>query len=199
MDRIDRLFVSVYSFTLLIKSSSKVGENMRKIVVISLFIVGLCLVIYIPYQQSFVIEAGETDKVLAYFRIKPDHDVFQIEYTHSIHRTDVKETYQILPNGTIRLIELMYEDTAIGMPSNAEDGEVFEMVNGKYFIRNMKRDFQVIDMRIAQVVGEHKLFVRNQEILFTHLVEPGSLVTLRTRRLSLWQQWGGVNIIGKST
>nr|WP_233711359.1 DUF1850 domain-containing protein [Lederbergia citrisecunda] len=157
------------------------------------------IIFCIPFQKSFVIEKGISGKVLAYFPIHQTNKTFHILYTHSIHKSDVKETYIILNNNKIRQIELMYEDTSIGMPSNAEEGETFEMVEGKYVIRNMKRDFQSINMRVAQVVGDHTLFVNGCQLKLSSIVEPGSLVKMKVRRLSLWQSWRGVNIVGKST
>ncbi|MCJ8006029.1 DUF1850 domain-containing protein [Lederbergia wuyishanensis] len=153
----------------------------------------------IPFQKSFVIEKENTGKILAYFPIQQTNKTFHILYTHSIHKSDVKETYNILNNGTIRLIEITYEDTSIGMPSNAEEGEIFEMIDGKYVISNMKRDFQSISMRVAQVVGDHTIIVNGHQMHFSQVVAPGSLVKLKVKRLSLWQLWRGVNIVGKST
>ncbi|MEK3887346.1 DUF1850 domain-containing protein [Bacillus sp. FSL K6-3431] len=162
-----------------------------------LFSILVILLICIPFQQCFVIEAGKTGKVLAYFPLQKTDRVFHIEYTHSIHLSNVKETYEVLKNGEIQQIELMYEDTSIGMPSNAEDGETFEVMDGRYYIRNMKRTFPSIHMRTAQVVGEHILEVDQTSFSFSRVVEPGSLVIIRVRRLALWQTWKGVNIIGR--
>ena len=64
---------------------------------------------------------------------------FKIKYTHSIHLSDVVESYKITPTQKIQQYELMYEDFSIGMPSNAEEGETFEEINGSYYIKNMDR------------------------------------------------------------
>ncbi|MCR2820959.1 DUF1850 domain-containing protein [Lederbergia panacisoli] len=157
------------------------------------------LLFCIPFQKSLCLEKGNSGKVLAYFPLHKSNKIFHILYTHSIHLSDVKETYTILKNNQIRQIELMYEDMSIGMPSNAEKGEIFEMKDGKYTIRNMKRDFTSIDMRVAQVVGDHILMVDGHRKKFSSIAEPGSHIKLRVRRLSLWQLWRGVNIVGQST
>ncbi|CAM4055994.1 DUF1850 domain-containing protein [Lederbergia lenta] len=168
----------------------------KYVIIFSISFILLLCIMFIPFRSSIVIEDGNTGKVLAYFPLQQTDRIFHIKYTHSIHLTDVKETYQVLEDGTIQQNELMYEDTAIGMPSNAEYGETFEIKNGKYYIRNMARDFSNIHMRTAQVVGEHHLEVNNNDFLFSSIVDPGSLVTIRERKLALWQIWKGVNIIG---
>lgn len=157
----------------------------------------LAILVCIPFQSAIVVELGNTGRVLAYFPLQKKDRTFHIQYTHSIHLTDVKETYTVLDDGTIRQVELMYENTAIGMPSNAEEGEIFEMKNGKYYIRNMKRNFPNIHMRTAQVVGEHQMIIGSQKFLFSAIVDPGSLVVIRERKLALWQILKGVNIIGR--
>ncbi|MBW8350444.1 DUF1850 domain-containing protein [Bacillus sp. IITD106] len=168
-----------------------------KIVKFGLLIFIIFLFFCIPFQKSFVIENGKTGKVLAHFPIQQSNKTFHILYTHSIHKSEVKETYKIIKKDKIRLTEIMYEDTAIGMPSNAEEGEIFEMIDGKYVIRNIKRDFQSINMRVAQVVGDHTLLVNGHKMKFSKIVKPGTLVKLKVKRLSSLQLWRGVNIVGK--
>lgn len=174
-------------------------SHMKKcFLLLLLFSIGLAF-IYTPFQKSLVVEDGKTKKLIAFIPMYKDDYTFGIRYTHSIHLSDVEETYRILADGTIRQFELMYEDTSVGMPSNAEDGETFVMENGKFFIKNMRRDFQSIYIRTAQVVGSHKLMIGKNDVDFTAFVVPGSLVQVKIRRLSLWQMWKGVKIDGAST
>ena len=56
-----------------------------------------------------------------------------MKYIHSIHLSDVVESYTVTKGNEIKQIELMYEDFAIGMPENAAAGETFEHRNGKYY------------------------------------------------------------------
>lgn len=94
---------------------------------------------FIPIKQTVVFEYQNKGKVIV-FPVK-ENRTFKIKYTHSIHLTDVVESYTITGDGSIKLFELMYEDFAIGMPENASDGETFEQKNGKYYIKNMNRVF----------------------------------------------------------
>ena len=153
--------------------------------------------LFIPLKETIVIEKRDTGKILAYFPLKDVHRVFQIEYTHSIHHSEVKETYKVLSNGGIRQTELMYEDTGIGMPANAEQGESFVMENGKYYIRDMKRDFSWIDLGVGQVSANHRLILNKKSVPFSTFTDPGSIVRIKERKLALWQLWKGVNIVGR--
>lgn len=152
----------------------------------------------LPFQQAVTFEAQKSGELLAYFLLRDAGQAFQIEYTHSIHLSDVLESYQVLQSGEIRQIELEYEDTSIGMPSEAEGGGVFEMKDGKYFIRNMKRDFSWIDVSVGQVSANHRLLIKNKTIPFSSFSTPGSVVRIKKQKLTLWQLWKGVNLLGRS-
>ncbi|WP_203363600.1 DUF1850 domain-containing protein [Bacillus sp. REN10] len=147
---------------------------------------------FLPYHSVIAFTFENTNQLLAYLPVQTS-DTFQIQYTHSIHLTDVVETYQ-LKGGQIIQTELQYENFAIGMPSNAEGDEIFIKENGKYFIKNMSRAFPFIDLRIGQVKAEHQIHYEEQVYQLADDLSPGIWVRIQPKRLSLWQQWKGVNI-----
>lgn len=166
---------------------------------LKLFIIPFIAFIFlvVPVTDTITIKSQKENQLLAYFPLRAANSRFQIVYNHSIHHSDVKEEYQVLENGVVRQVELEYEDTAVGMPSNSEEGETFQMKDGKYYIRNMKRDFPWIDLSTGQVSADHRLVVGEKVTPFTEITEPGSVVRIEKRKLSLWQQWKGVNIVGR--
>lgn len=115
-------------------------SNFQRLLYLSIFLIIIILFAVIPQHQAIVFQPNNTKATLAYIPIK-DVTTFQIRYTHSIHLSDVVESYKITPDQKLQQVELMYEDFAIGMPSNAEAGETFEQINGSYYIKNMKRIF----------------------------------------------------------
>ena len=48
---------------------------------------------------------------------------FQIRYVHSIHLTDVIESYEVTPDEKIRMLSMTYENLSIGLPGDAGEGE----------------------------------------------------------------------------
>lgn len=147
---------------------------------------------FLPYQPVIAFSFENTNQLLAYLPIQTSRS-FQIQYTHSIHLTDVIETYQLKDEQMVQT-ELQYENFAIGMPSNAEGEEIFIKQNGKYFIKNMNRSFPFIDVRIGQVKAEHQLHYEKQVYRLADYVSPGTWVRIQPKRLSLWQQMKGVKI-----
>ncbi|QCJ42835.1 DUF1850 domain-containing protein [Bacillus sp. S3] len=164
------------------------------IILVICFVIAITFLAGIPLQQTIVFEPNHSNQKLAFIPIK-DEKQFKIKYTHSIHLSDVIESYHITPRQLIRQVELEYEDFSIGMPSNAEEGETFEQKSGKYYIRNMKRIFPYFYLRIGQVRANHRVIYKNTEYPLSHSIKPGTSVKVEIRRLTLLEQWKGVNIL----
>jgi len=162
-----------------------------------LFLVALLMIIIIlmiPFQRSVVCKKMHSKEILAYLPIMKDK-TFQIQYTHSIHLSEVRESYKILKNNSIEQVELMYDDTSVGMPSEAEKGEVFIQENGHYYIKNMKRVFPSFNLSTGQVIANHRLIYKNKIYPFKNFIKPGTLITIQVQKLSLFQLMKGVNIV----
>jgi hypothetical protein len=147
-----------------------------------------------PYKQVIAFTYEDQDQLLAYLSLKNDK-TFQIKYTHSIHLSDVVESYHLFDEDIIQT-ELAYEDFAVGMPSNAEGDEVFEEIAGTYYIKNMNRSFPFIDLRIGQVRANHRLIYQNKTFTLSTYLKPGIWVRISPKKITLWQQLKGVNING---
>jgi hypothetical protein len=159
----------------------------------------LCLFIllpalFIPYRSALVFHYQNTDKVLAFIPLERN-DTFKIRYTHSIHLTDVEESYRITENRKIRQYELMYENYAIGMPENASEGEKFVRRNGKFYIKNMNRVFPFFDLRTGQVRANHRVIVSDHEYPLSDYIKPGTWIRIRFEKMNLIQQMKGANIL----
>ncbi|OQP07497.1 hypothetical protein B1690_02910 [Geobacillus sp. 46C-IIa] len=166
---------------------------MRKRVVAISVLLAAAAVFFLPFRQVVAFE--KEGRVAAYIPISQG-DTFAIRYTHSIHRSDVEETYQVMADGTIEQIALTYEDTAVGMPANAAPGETFTFRNGKYYITGMERKFPSILLSIGRVVANHRVVYKGKTVALKTVIPPGSIVRIKVARLSLVQCWKGVNLFG---
>ncbi|WP_449622520.1 DUF1850 domain-containing protein [Robertmurraya sp. Marseille-Q9965] len=172
----------------------KKKHNKVIVFLVPLIIVFIAILVFIPFKQALVFKYQNTSQVLAYIPL-PKEQTFKIKYTHSIHLSDVIESYRILNDGQIQQYELTYEDFAIGMPSEAGEGEIFEEKNGKYYIRNMTRVFPFIDLRIGKVRANHTVIYKEREYPLANYIEPGTWVRIKSEELNLLQLLKGVNII----
>ena len=86
----------------------------------------------------------------------------------------------------------------LGCPANAEGNETFEVTEeGKYLISNMDKCFHIIDIRIGQVVANHRLVMDGKEYPLADYFDKGSVVRVQFKRQSLYDQWKGVTVVGK--
>ena len=146
----------------------------------------------IPLKRSIVFIDSDTERLAAYSLLTQSH--FKIKYTHSIHLSDVIESFEVLPDNTLKMIELEYEDFNIGMPSNAGEGEVFVEKDGKYFIKNMDRQLPEFRILIGDVDAGLSLIKNGNEYDLKKTLVRGKTYTFRVQRLSYFQQLKGVNI-----
>lgn len=142
---------------------------------------------------------GKTKQAYGYARLDQSK-TFQIHYTHSIHLSTVIEMYQITRDKAILQTETAYRDFGIGMPNNAlEDGEDFVVEDGVYKIKNMKRRFEKIDLRIGQVRANHNLYVGKHSVFLAEIAGAGTWVTFIPETYTYWQLWRGVDVFEKHT
>lgn len=80
--------------------------------------------------------------------------MFEHVFIHSIHLTPVEERFKVERKANdgvvLRLYELRYQSSGVGMPSDAEDG--YRLENG-VFILSMHREFKEIPVMVSIVDG----------------------------------------------
>jgi hypothetical protein len=165
--------------------------------IITIFFISIILITilaFIPAQEAIVFDPIQGNEKAAFIPIKGENR-FKVKYTHSIHLTDVVESYKMTPDKQIQQYELMYKDFAIGMPSNAEEGETFLQKDGNYYIKGMRRIFPYIILRIGQVRANHTVIYKQQEYQLSDFIKPGTAVKIEFRKLNFIQQCKGVNIL----
>ncbi|TDL80499.1 DUF1850 domain-containing protein [Peribacillus frigoritolerans] len=164
----------------------------KQLVAVLILFIAIILICLIPFKNIVAFHYQDTDKLLAYLSVN-EKDTFQIKYTHSIHLTDVIETYE-LSNKQIKQIELSYETFAVGMPSGPEGEEIFERKDGRYIISNMNRIFPFFDLSTGQVVANHRVVYKGKEYELKKYIKPGTWVRVSYETMNLFQLLRGVKI-----
>jgi hypothetical protein len=176
------------------------GAKMKNNIFSLLFLLSIIFVfvVFYPFKSFLVIEPREdSGKSPVYFALD-EKDRFSIRYTHSIHLSEVEEFYRQTDGMDIQQTKLIYEDTAIGMPSDAAGQEEFSRTeDGRYVITNMDRRFPYIDLQIGRVAANHRLIYHDQVFPLKEYFKEGSFVRLQIKNVSLFKQWKGVIVVGK--
>lgn len=157
-----------------------------------ILITGGIFFLFYPYHYVLYFQDPYTKELLAYLPVE-DEEQFQIKYTHSIHLSDVYEGYKV-EDEVLYPVELIYEDTAIGMPANAEEGEVFNMKDGKYYISNLQGQHKTITLAVGKVRANHAIIHQGQSYELKEYVGAGTIVTIAAGRMTNWKLLKGVEM-----
>ncbi|MFC0524737.1 DUF1850 domain-containing protein [Pontibacillus salicampi] len=163
--------------------------------IILVIITVLSVFIFYPNHYVLSLQKQRTGQLLAYLPVK-ENTTFQIQYTHSVHLSGVSEYYQAKGN-SLQPTKLVYEDTAIGMPSDAHGDDVFKMEDGKYIIEKSEhaKPFDELNLSVGQVRADHQIIYQNQSYLLKEFVGAGTDVIIDAKRLNRWQLWKGVSML----
>ncbi|GAQ17097.1 RocC [Oceanobacillus picturae] len=167
-----------------------------KVSILIILLALFSLLLFVPFRTALVFYKENTEEIEAFLPVQ-ERDTFQIIFTHSIHLTDVIEKYIVMDNHDIKQYEIVYEEFGIGMPSNAQEGEKFEYMDGKYHITDLDNIFPSMNVRNGKTVSENRLvWGENDEhlVYFNEYFEPGAWFKLKVEKLSLWQSMKGVRI-----
>lgn len=173
---------------------TKGGALLRK--GLMLFLIGIALgLFFFPFQPVLSFTETKTKQPIKhYIPLTHDHS-FMMRYTHSIHRSDVLEYYEMTADQRIQLSKMIYEHVAIGLPGYAEEGQTLQRLDGKY---HLTFDQQPTLTDFVLHIGDIDLdltitYVGKEYDLKAHL-ERGRAYTCKVERLSLFQQWKGVHM-----
>ena len=149
---------------------------------------------FLPYERSITFTETRTEQpVLYYLPLNRDFN-FQMVFTHSIHLTDVIESYEVLPNNELQLLSMQYEDVAIGMPSSAEEGQTLTYENGQYTLRYQDAKLKDFTLHIGDVDYKLNLQHNDEVIALKEKLTRGKSYVVKVKKLSFYQKMKGAEL-----
>lgn len=160
-------------------------------IILALFSTTLC---FFPFERSIVFTETRNEKPVQFFLTLKDEATFQLIFTHSIHLTDVVESYQVLPTNEFQLLAMEYSDVAIGMPSYAEEGQTLHYEDGIYTLKYMDAKLKKFTLHIGDVDYKLNLQHKGKSIpLKEHLIR-GKSYEVNVQKLSIYDKLKGVEL-----
>ena len=149
---------------------------------------------FIPFERCLTFTETKTEQTEQFFLPLKNEDTFQLVFTHSIHLTDVIESYKVLPTNDFQLLSMEYSDVAIGMPSYAEEGQTLHYENGVYTLKYKDAKLKEFTLHIGDVDYRLDLQHKGRVIpLKEHLIR-GKSYLIKVKRLSLYDKMKGVEL-----
>ncbi|MGN7477059.1 DUF1850 domain-containing protein [Solibacillus silvestris] len=166
---------------------------MKKWVVIILALFFIVL-FFIPFERSITFTKTRIENPVKFFLPLKNEETFQLIFTHSIHLTDVVESYRVLPADEFQLLSMEYSDVAIGMPGYAEEGQTLQYEDGIYTLRYTDAKLKEFTLHIGDVEYKLNLEHKGKSIpLKEHLIR-GSSYVVAVEKLSFYDKMKGVDL-----
>lgn len=174
----------------------KVCGHMKKGLLI-LLVASLVTIFFVPIESAYTFTKTREEKpVTYYYPIKKERQ-FQLLFMHSIHKTDVVESYEVLKNNELRLLSMRYEDVAIGMPGYAEEGQTLHYENGVYTLSYDDATLPNFTLFIANIDARLQFIYMNDVFDLKEQLEKGHAYLFEVKKISLYEKMKGVKLYGK--
>ena len=159
------------------------------------FVIFVCFVLFTPFKLVFSFEETRTPHgQVVYFAYHEKETGFQMTYTHSIHLSDVVEYYEVVNQDTFQAIAMEYEDVAIGMPGNAEEGQTLIIKDGKYRLVSDAKFLTSYTLHISNISSKQHFIYDDVEYDLKNVLKKGSSYLFSLKKISIFEWWkGGFN------
>lgn len=165
---------------------------MKRLVLITcvMFIVGIVFLFY-PLFRVFLFTEMRTNDPNMYYIIIGEEKRFEIRFTHSIHLTDVLESYEITNDNHIKLESMEYEDVAVGMPAYAEEDQLLTYNNGKYTLVYKNKLLTNFTLYIGDINYDLYFHYQEEEYNLKKELNRGSSYLVEVKNISLYEKLKG--------
>ncbi|AOV08429.1 DUF1850 domain-containing protein [Sporosarcina ureilytica] len=149
---------------------------------------------FLPMTEALLFSDTRSNKFF-YVTIN-ERKAFEIRYVHSIHLTDVIESYEITPEQKIRLLSMSYQNLSIGLPGEAAEGETLELKDGVYTLTYNDRVIDSFRLHIGRVDADLALRYDHNELDLKRYLEKGKTYEFKVQKLTYYQLMKGENLNG---
>lgn len=157
----------------------------------------LLIILFIPLEKALTFTETRVEKARIYYLPLQKEQQFQLLFMHSIHKTDVIESYEVLPNNELRLLSMQYEDVAIGMPGYAEEGQTLTYDKGIYTLSYDDATLPSFNLFIANIDATLQLIYQSNYVDLKKQLEKGKSYVFEVKKLSLYDRMKGVRLYGE--
>lgn len=151
---------------------------------------------FFPIKESLSFtETKKKNGEVFYIPITNDKK-FDIRYVHSIHLTDVVESYEITEDMKIRMLSMSYENLSIGLPGEAGEGETLKLKDGVYTLTYKDRVIDSFRLHIGRVDADLAIRYAEVEVDLKEYLEKGKSYEFKVQKMTSYQLMKGERLNG---
>ena len=152
--------------------------------------------LFIPIFPVFSFTETRVEDPEMYYAALHKETSFQFVFTHSIHLTDVTETYEVLPAYRIRPVSMSYSDVAIGMPGYAEEGQTLIYEDGIYTLYYGESSLPGFTLYIGDVDYALDFLYLQKTYDLKENLQRGKSYLFEIKKISFYEKLKGVELHG---
>lgn len=144
----------------------------------------LIAILFLPIFSKFTITNGSTNDLVFVGGLK-DFENFDVDFTHSVNKTPVKEFYKIAGKG-FNLYKAEFSSYGAGMSdgNDLDKAKISHGENNEIYL-DLDEDFEIITYYVG-TVADHRLNYKDKTIHFNKLLEVKSPAVLQIKRVSVF-------------
>ncbi len=148
---------------------------------------GLFLLVF-PRHPVLVATSTRTGEDLFCARLD-EGEPFIISYLHSVNRRPVYDTLRMGEDGLV-IAQSRFDAFGAGMPTHDGEGGKLTRDGDGWLVWTVNRPLPEITIFVGRT-ARHTLHVRGKKTPLEDVAPPGTSLTFRARRFSLYQIWKG--------
>lgn len=168
---------------------------MKKVLVFLTIAIAIVF-LFIPIFPVFSFTETRTEHPKTYYTAVEEETDFQIIFTHSIHLTDVVETYEISSTYEILPLSMSYSDVAIGMPGYAEEGQTLIYEDGIYTLYYEETALPNFTLYIGDVDYTLHFVYKGKTYDLKGNLQRGKSYLVEIKKISFYEKMKGVELHG---
>jgi hypothetical protein len=142
--------------------------------------------LFTPFHRVLTIATLKTEKGLACIRMAEGEE-FIFSFIHSVNKRPVYDTIRV-DGDRLLIVKSRFDSFGGGMPDASTDTMKLQSGKDGWIESILNQSVPEITFFLGWVAN-HSLQVKGRNIPLTNLAEPGTLLSLRIRKMSYYDLW----------
>jgi hypothetical protein len=142
--------------------------------------------LFTPFHPVLTLTAVKAAKELGGFRMKEGEE-FTFSFIHSINKRPVYDTLRV-KGDQLLIVKSRFDSFGGGMPDASTDTMKLQLGEDGWVESILSHSVPEITFFLGWVAN-HSLRIRGRNIPLTNLAEPGTLLSLKIRKMSYYDLW----------